>query len=258
MHDFKTHRVITVGALALAPALFLALGSSAAQADDWTMTMTVDNQYDVYFGDSLLTVATSPGGDPNWPTVETWNITGVSPTAFLYVATASDHGVAQGFLGTFTNLTSGAVFDTSDDASSPWEVFPAGQYLAQLNTIDGTIPAGTWPASLQPTSSQVQTAVAYATNNNLWVDPVSAPGYNNGSSPLPWNTVFAGIPNSAEWIWHDTGVGTSAPYPAPFDGFNHDEFLVFRVPGVVPEPASAALMGLGSLIVMARRKAAVE
>lgn len=231
---------------ALTVVLAFAAGEGEAQADDWTMAITVDNQYDIYFGDAYLTVPTFVGGDLNWPTVETWSITGVSSTAFLYVATASDHGVAQGFLGTFTNVTTGDVYETSDDATSPWEVFPAGQYLAQLNAIDATIPAGSWPVSLQPTSSQVQTAVAYATTNNLWIDPTSAPGYDNGSSPLPWGTTFAGIPASAEWIWHDTGVGTSTPYPAPFDGFNHDEFLVFRVPGVaVPEPSSLLLSAIG-------------
>jgi len=92
-------------ALALTALLTVVPDISNTQADNWTMTITVDNQYDIYFGDSFLTVPTFVGGDVNWPTVETWSITGVSPTAFLYVATASDHGVAQGFLGAFTNLT---------------------------------------------------------------------------------------------------------------------------------------------------------
>jgi len=243
--------------LGLSAILIFATSASQTLADNWTMSITVDNQYDIYFGDAFLTVPTFVGGDNNWPTVETWSITGVSPTAFLYVATASDHSVAQGFLGTFTNITTGDVYETSDNATSPWEVFPAGQYLTQLNAIDSSIPVGSWPPSIQPTSSQVQTAVAYATSNNLWIDPTSAPGYNNGSSPTPWNTTFAGIPNSAEWIWHDTGIGTSTPYPAPFDGFNHDEFLVFRVPGVaVPEPATCLLLvfGCGSILCSRRSR----
>lgn len=226
----------------------LLLSASAAQADDWTMSITVDNQYDIYFGDSLLSVPTFVGGDGDWTNTESWSITGVSPTAFLYVATASDHSVAQGFIGSFTNVTTGDVYETSSLPSSPWEVFPAGRYLTQLNAIDGTIPAGVWPAGVQPTMSQVQTAVAYATTNSLWIDPVSAPGYVNGSSPLPWGG-RPGIPATAEWIWHDSGVGTSSPYPAPFDGFNHEEFLVFRVPGqAIPEPAGAVLTVLGVAI----------
>ena len=239
----KTMQMFFVSALAIA--VVATYGTRLSLADDWTMNITVDNQYAIYFGDAFLTVPTSVGGDGNWTTTETWTITGVSPTAYLYVATASDHNVAQGFLGSFTNITTSTTYDTSDDTSSPWEVFPAGQYLAALNALDGTIPATTWPISVQPTMSQVQTAVNYATTNNLWVNPTSVPGYDNSSSPSPWGN-RPGIPATAEWIWHDTGTGTSIPYPAPFDGFNHDEFLVFRVPGVVPEPGSAALLVVAS------------
>lgn len=71
---------------ALTVALAFAAGEGEAQADDWTMAITVDNQYDIYFGDAYLTVPTFVGGDLNWPTVETWSITGVSSTAFLYVS----------------------------------------------------------------------------------------------------------------------------------------------------------------------------
>ncbi len=239
-------------ALAMAAIVLL---SSTAQADDWTMAITVDNQYDIYFGDAFLTVPTFVGGDTDWMDTENWSITGVAPSAFLYVATASDHSIAQGFIGSFTNLTTATTFVTSDDASTPWEVFPAGQYLAALNAIDGSIPAGVWPASVQPVSSQVQTAVAYATTNNLWITPTSTPGYDNGSSPLPWGG-RPGIPASAEWIWHDTGGVSAWPYPDPFGGFNHDEFLVFRVPGVaVPEPTSAALVLCGiAVLLRCRRK----
>jgi len=64
------------------------------------------------------------------------SLTHLGPCCFLYVATASDHGVAQGFLGTFTNLITGDVYETSDDSTSPWEVFPTGQYLTQLNMLE--------------------------------------------------------------------------------------------------------------------------
>lgn len=225
-----------------------------AHADDWTMSITVDNQYDIYFGDAFLTVPTFVGGDTDWPSTETWSITGVSSTAFLYVATASDHSTAQGFLGSFTNITTATTYDTSDDTTSPWEVFPAGQYLTQLNLIDSSFPTGSWPASVQPTTSQVQTAVSYATTNNLWVDPVSVSGYDNSSSPFPWGN-RSGIPASAEWIWHDTGNDAGGFIPAPFRGFDHDEFLVFRVPGVaIPEPASMFLGLLGSICFSVRRR----
>jgi hypothetical protein len=220
----------------------MSCGPNPALADNWTMSITVDNYYDVYFGDQFLTTPTFVGGDGNWPDTETWNINGVPATDYLYVATASDQAVAQGFIGVFSNLTSGYTFETSDDVGSPWEVFPAGQYLAALNALNPTIPAVVWPAGSQPTVAQVQTAVAYATNNNLWVATDSAPNYTNGNGPAPWGTRPA-IPANAEWIWHDSGNVPGGAYPSPFQGGNHREFLVFRVEGAaVPEPASLVLV----------------
>lgn len=252
-----TTRLIALGALCLSLTL-----APHARADNWTMSITVDNQYDVYFGDQYLTTPNFVGGNGNWTDTETWNVVGVNPTDFLYVATASDHSVAQGFLGEFTNLTTSNTFVTSDDTGTPWEVFPAGNYLPALNALNPTIPAGGWPISVQPSMAQVQTAVSYATMNNLWVAPNSAPNYHNGDTPSPWGT-RPGIGPTAEWIWYDSGLDTTPtyPYPAPFSGFNHAEFLVFRVPGVpsdgtVPEPASLclSLAGVIGLAMVARRR----
>ena len=38
-----------------APTVLLIGLAGAAHADDWTMTITVDNQYDVYFGTNTVT-----------------------------------------------------------------------------------------------------------------------------------------------------------------------------------------------------------
>ncbi len=225
----------------------LALGSRGpAFADNWTMSITVDNQYDVYFGDQFLTSPTYVGGAAHWPITDTWNISGVAPNAYLYVATASDQQIAQGFLGQFTNLTTGYSFVTSAASGTPWQVFAAGAYLPQLNAIDSSIPSSVWPASQQPTQTQVQEAVAYATTNGLWLTPDSAPNYYNSDNPAPWGT-RPGLPGNAEWIWHQAGVG-SGLYPAPFNGGNQDEFLVFRIAGAsVPEPSTFAMLGCGAL-----------
>ena len=74
------------------------------------------------------------------------------------------------------------------------------------------------------------------------------------AASFTWNN-RSGIPASAEWIWHDTGNDAGGFIPAPFRGFDHDEFLVLRVPGVVPEPASLVL-GLSACcwLVVCRRK----
>lgn len=227
----------------LAVCLLIGLSVPAVLADNWTIHMTVDNQYDAYFGGPTAT-SLVVGGDTDWTTTETYNVTGAGPTDYLYVSTASDHSVAQGFLGEFINTTQGATILTG---SGFWEVFPAGRYLKM---IDASWPS-VWPASVMPTQSEVDQAIAYATANSLWETPDSAPGYVNNLSPLPWGT-RSGIAGQARWIWHDSGLQASpSPYPAPFDGFNHNEFLVFRVPNV-PEPSVA--MGLLALIPMALRR----
>jgi len=43
--------------------------------------------------------------------------------------------------------------------------------------------------------------------------------------------------------------------PSPLAGFNHDEFLVFRVPGVAPEPASLLLLAVSGIAVFRKRNA---
>jgi hypothetical protein len=170
------------------------------------------------------------GGGGNW-TVE-FHFTAVDrqPTDYLYVATASDQLVAQGFIGTFTNVTLGKTTNTGDDV---WQVFPAGHY-PETNPF-GTDP---WPVSQMPTQAQVDTAIAYAQEHDLWVTPVGAAGYDNDPTTLtdpysyPWvGTTYVNIPTDADWIWHQSETIYSGLRPSPLEGYNHDEFLVFRVAG---------------------------
>jgi hypothetical protein len=226
----------------LAVAVLGTVFSGAALADDWNMYLTVDNQFDVYYGNSTATNYFAGGGS-NWSTTYNFTALGRSPTDFTYVATASDQWVAQGFIGVFTNTTLGATIETN---TVIWEVFPAGAFAAT-----NPYSPGAWPASLMPTQTQVDTAINYATTNNLWVAPSTAPGYTNGAAP--WGT-RPNIPAYANWIWYDSHKDPGGGgIPVPFDGFNHDEFLVFRVAGIAPEPVSAVLLALGGLLVRRKR-----
>ena len=223
------------------------------QADDWDMDITVDNQYDIYFGTNMTTDFYA-GGDTSWYVDENYTATGRASTDYLYVATASDHSSAQGFLGTFTNTTTNVSISTGDLV---WEVFPAG---AHLQNIDASWPS-VWPASQMPTQSEVDAAIAYAETNNLWVAPTVSPGYDNDvTTPIApytweWGYYYTNIDTSASWIWYDSGkdIVPSTFAPAPIKGFNHDEFLVFRVAGAVPEPATMSLVGLGALGLFRRK-----
>jgi hypothetical protein len=233
----------------LGVALVLML-APAAMADNWQIYMTVDNQFDVYFG-TPTTTNYYAGGGSSWPTEYSFTALGRLPTDYLYVATASDHNVAQGFIGNFTNTTTSASIATGNVV---WEVFPAGAYAA-------TNPywPSPWPASLMPTQTEVDAAISYATANNLWVAPSTAPGYDNdpstSTSPYsnPWGIVYPNIPASANWIWYDSGKDTTnINYPSPLEGFNHDEFLVFRVAGIVPEPTTVMMLSVGGLVLLRR------
>ncbi len=230
----------------------LALAGGKALADNWNVYLTVDNQFDVYYGTSMTTTFAA-GGGTNWMVEYNFTATGRPTTDYLYVATSSDYSGAQGFIGTFHNTTLSATLSTG---TKGWQVFPAGKYLQQIFGMSGA-----WPVSQMPTQSEVDAAIAYATTNNLWVAPTTAPGYDNDpSTPISpytfiWPTPLPNIQTSAQWIWYDSGNDTSLSpaVPAPLRGFNHDEFLVFRVPGAVPEPVSAVLLGVGAVLLGRRR-----
>lgn len=216
--------------------------ASMAMADDWVAKLTVDNQFNVYFGDSMGTDFAAGGGN-SWPTTYTITANGRAATDYLYVSTASDQSVAQGFVGEFTNTTGGFTIKTG---SNLWEVFPAGAYLNQI--FGQTTP---WTPSLMPTQSQVDAAIAYATTNNLWIN---TSGFQDWDNRVSGNiTIWGhrpGIAADAQWIWHNK-LGTGNPFSG---GFNHDEFLVFRVAGV-PAPSGLSALSFAGLLSLRRRRA---
>lgn len=220
----------------LACLVAVAGASVSARGDDWVMHVTCDNQFHAYFGGPTATNFDAGGGD-NWGTTYTLNANGRASLDYMYVATASDQSTAQGLIGDFTNTTTGRVSVTGD---AIWEVFPAGAHLSQMG-----MGSGPWPPSLMPTQAQVDTAIAFATANNLWI----APGHGGLNGVSPWG-LRPGISTDARWIWNNSN-GSADPTQG---SFNHDEFLVFRVAGAVPAPGGAALAMLGAVAGLRRRR----
>lgn len=222
----------------------LSILATHAGADTWSVHMTVDNQFDAYSG-TASAVSTLQGTGNNWSTVYPLTMSGMAASDYFYVVTASDYRGAQGFLGDFSNLTTGQTFNTG---SQPWRVFPVGAYLQQ---IDSSWPSS-WPANVMPSQTQVNQAMAFAAANpSVWIHPKKFPNWDNRVSGniTSWG-YRPGIDPAAKWIWNSVTGGN------PFDyGYNHDEFLIFRVPGAqAPAPAGLSAVGLAALACARRRR----
>lgn len=220
----------------------LAAMSAMASASNWTAKITVDNAYNLYTGNN--TGINLVGGDGWWPSVESYNFTSFNASDYLYVSTASDLSVAQGFLGEFVNTTHNFTLLTG---SSSWQVFDAGAYLMPLFGMSGA-----WPTGVMPTNAQTLAAIQYADANNLWKATSKFQNWDNRvvGNVTVWGHLSPINPN-AEWIWHRKAGGPANPFQP---GFNHDEFLVFRVQAV-PEPATMAVLGIGLAAMIRRRRA---
>lgn len=211
-------------------ALTLILVPPTARADDWQMYFCVDNFFDVYYGTSTATAGHLGGGNNNLTTFF-FSTTGRAPADFLYVAAVSDHLGDQGFLGVFSNTTLNRTIQTGGVV---WNVFPAGGYPATNPFFPNP-----WPAGTLPTQAQVNAAIAYATLNDLWVLPADPDSEINDGAVF--GGMRANIPVSANWIWHNSTLGPDPNNPL-HGGFDHNEFLVFRLPGRIP-PETQLLVG---------------
>jgi MYXO-CTERM domain-containing protein len=245
--------------------------------EDWLMYLAVDDQFDLYFGSPTQTEGARVLRGTQWNRVYTCAdapagaCNGHKHSDYLYIATASNWSGAQGFLGYFRNTTLDERTTTGDDV---WEVFPAGAYCETnpLWTCGQPKPAHwtTNPGDL-PTQAQVDAAIAFAGENDLWVTPFKhiptnpQPycwinedfadtgcsaywGYNPWSVPAPYPGIPGHpdmdpggpdydqlAPTMAHWIWHDSERNPTTNAPGAFRGFDHDEFLIFRVAGAITQ-----------------------
>jgi hypothetical protein len=206
-----------------------------ANAVPFEVDITVDNSYALYYGTE--TQATNfVGSDGNWQNTESYQFD-LPADNFIYVVTQSDLAVAQGFLAQFTNLLNNDRFYSND---SQWQVTATGRY--------GFAPYAGAPGDFAELTSQLLLANAGTNPSNGWV--ATTAGNANGASP--WG-LRPEIDAGAYWSWYNSN-GSANPTDG---GFNHHEYLIFRISvdaQEVPEPGSLLLMGLGLLGLCAARK----
>jgi hypothetical protein len=221
-------------------ALIVALAGlgTQAHATNIKVAITVDNSYALFHG-SVSSATTFVGSNFNWTDTETYTFN-LPTNQYIYVVTASDLSVAQGFLGQFENLDSGYKFYSSDPQ---WQVMATG--LGSAAPYTGSA------ADLALLSSEIVDANGGGNASNGWVGLTAGPSNGGG----PWG-LRPGIDAAAKWVWYSSNGDPDPTSP----GYNHDEWLVFRialaatpddpVPNV-PDAAStagllaAALLGLG-------------
>ncbi|HCS64475.1 MAG TPA: hypothetical protein DIW64_10575 [Cellvibrio sp.] len=206
-----------------------------ANAIPFEVDITVDNSYALYYGTE--TQATNfVGSDGNWQNTESYQFD-LPADNFIYVVTQSDLSVAQGFLAQFTNLTNNSRFYSHD---SQWQVTATGRY--------GFAPYGNAASDFAELTSQLLLANAGNNPSGGWV--ATTAGDENGAGP--WYS-RPEIDAAARWSWYSSNGDTNPTSP----GFNHDEYLIFRISvnaQEVPEPSGLLLMGLGLLGLCAARK----
>ena len=237
---------LTASVLAACAGLLVAL---PAHADSIKVSMTVDNAYALFVGNRSA-ATTFVGSDGNWPSVESYNFN-LARDAYLYVVTASDQSVAQGFLGQFENLTSGYKFYSQNPQ---WQVMATG--------LGPNAPYTGSAADLQLLSNEIQDANGGGNPSQGWRSFTA--GGANGSSP--WGAM-SGIDSLASWVWY--AAGSCNRNNPTLGGCDAGEWLVFRIAvaatpdnpipdnpiaSTVPEPTSFALAGFGLALAAALRR----
>lgn len=218
----------------------LAVAWSSALAVPVQTEINVDNFAAVFSGNAAGTSLTLHQSGIIGPQVAL-PISGAFNTTddYLYIAAWSDDGVQQGLLIDVT--INGNLTQSGDPA---WDVFASG--------VDMDVAGAPTLATM---TAQIGIANGGGGPSLGWVAPTIG-GNNTGTFPPtnPWVAVGTILPSS-QWMWYDSGKDTVSGglgFAVPFRlGFDHDEFLIFRLP--VPEPSSLGVVFVGAALIGLRR-----
>jgi hypothetical protein len=178
---------------------------------------TCDNSYAVYVGnhEGVVTKVLPAAGDgvTNTESTDIWMGEDVTfeatPGDWFYMIAWSDNSAWQGLIGEFRGTQT--IFTGHPD----WEVYATGKDYGNDEA---------------PSAAIINEFVTLANAGNAWKKPYVGP--TNANTQQIYTTVpngfkIAGIQDEANWVWYDSGKGSEK---SPFIGYNHDEFLIFRIP----------------------------
>lgn len=163
-------------------------------------TYSCDNYADVYVGDCnkvLRKVASNSS-------LEAVSFKAKATCeAYLYFVCWSDNAGLNGLLAQLRGTNT-----VYSGTHAKWEVFPTGINFSSHTT--------------RPSDRLINTELKKA-HCKKW--KAVTKGSANGKRPF---RTYPSINNNAHFIWYDSGKDSTTR--APFQGFNHDEFLIFRFP----------------------------
>lgn len=215
--------------------ILISLPTTLSQVQTITGNFSADNSYMVWVGDENQVIYNVQDSQGNFlrgtSTLSSQIRSGEEVTfttqnikeCYLYLIGWSDDVVYQGIIGAF----SGDITIVTGDPR--WRVLPTGDDRDDI--VSGS------PNVLEqwPTQAEINAYITASTPAD-WKQTTVGPNNlaaDDGAEPL-WGMHLNNVPLTAKWIWYDSGNDPRANYPAspyvPFVGFNHEEFLIFRIP----------------------------